>query len=323
MYDVVFYEVFKEEKIAIQKYLSKKLSVQFLEAALSEKDQKKPLAKILSIRTHSRVPINWSHQIQGILSRSQGFDHLKEYCYRTGFPAKQCGYLPHYCDRAVAEHAVLMMMSLLRKLKKQLRHFESFNRNDLSGHECYHKNALIVGVGHIGKDIALLCRGLGMYVRGVDLLHRERTIQYVSLKDGIPWADVIFCALPLTEKTRGALGYALLKNVRPGTLLVNVSRGEVTPSQDLQRLLKERILGGLGLDVYSCEDELGRLLRLGRGDKISPDTKAIADLRNEENVIFTPHNAFNTTEALERKAVYSVEAIKAFFKEKQFPCHVK
>ena len=65
---------------------------------------------------------------------------------------------------------MLLWMALLRKLPAQMQHFTSFNRDDLTGSECAGKKLLVVGVGNIGSEIVKLGLGLGMAVRGVDLI---------------------------------------------------------------------------------------------------------------------------------------------------------
>jgi phosphoglycerate dehydrogenase-like enzyme len=157
-----------------------------------------------------------------------------------------------------------------------------------------------------------------MNVRGVDPEHKINDLDYVKLSDGVSWADVIVCAAPLTDETRGMLNYDVLKDTRPGAVLINVSRGEISPIKDLNRLLSEKILGGIGLDVYEHEGLLAASLRSGeRGANES--IRRIQELKDRPNVLFTPHNAFNAQEALERKAEQSIESVTLFLEKKTFP----
>jgi D-lactate dehydrogenase len=101
-------------------------------------------------------------------------------------------------------------------------------------------------------------------------------------------------------------------------LFINVSRGEISPLQDVRRLLDERILAGAGLDVYAEEQAVADYLRSKSGP--APDTAtALLALQDDERVLCTPHNAFNTREALERKAQLTSEAILAFLNSGRFP----
>jgi len=317
MIDVKFYEAFKEEEREIKKFLPKNIRAQFTPKTVQEDGEKKPPAELISIRTQSEVPLEWADDIKGLLARSQGYDHLL--AFRREFNADiACGFLGNYCARAVAEQAILMMMALLRKLKKQTQQFVSFARDGLTGKECLKRHALIIGVGNIGSEIAGMARGLNMRVRGVDIAPTFQGIDYVSLSQGLAWAEVIFCALPLTGQTDGMLNRAAFQKTEPGSIFINIARGEISPIADLKQLLDEGILAGIGLDVYPQEGIMADSLRAGQGDK-TPEGRTILKLAHDERVIFTPHNAFNTTEALEQKASLTAEAVVSYLKNKTFP----
>jgi len=315
--DAMFYEVFAEERKALKRYLPKDLIIGLSTNTIQSDKRKDPPSRFISIRTQSIVPFVWAEKLSGILTRSSGFDHLLTFQHQTGSDIAY-GYLPSYCERSVAEHTLLMMLALARKFKKQLKHLETFNRDSLTGVECFGRNVLIVGVGRIGEEVARLSKGLGMHVKGVDLIKRVRTLEYVALEQGIPSADIIVCALPLTKLTEGMLHYKVLRTAKTGALFVNISRGEISPIRDLKKLLDEHILGGIGLDVYEDESGLAESLRTERG-VLTESGEKILSLKEDDRVLFTPHNAFNTEEALERKAKRSSEAVLMFLKKGSFP----
>lgn len=316
MSKVYFYEVFEEEQKALIKFLPFDIEAKFCSCTAQQSPNTPEPKSIISIRTQSQIPEQWLKNISGIHTRSQGYDHLVK-LLKDAKSEVPCGYLDAYCSASVAEQAVLTMLSLMRRWKKQLSQLEYFNRNGLTGEEAYHKNALIVGTGHIGCEIIRITRGIGMQVKGVDPLKNCPEIEYTMLEDGISWADVIFCAADLNNSSTGLLDYKKLKNNAKGFYLVNVSRGEITPFNDLKRLLDEGRMKGLGLDVYQDEQAVGDSLREGsvKWDSYAQDVLA---LKNRDNVVFTPHNAFNTQEALERKAQLSIEAIQHFIKTRKF-----
>ncbi len=204
---------------------------------------------------------------------------------------------------------MLLWMALLRRLPRQIAQFARFDRDGLTGGECAGRRLLVVGVGRIGHEIARIGRGLDMQVRGVDLVRRHADVEYATSEEGIPWADVIACAMNLTPENRGWFDAARLAPARRGAIFVNVSRGELSPAAGLARLLDDEVLGGVGLDVYEGEPGLAMALREGRGD---------FRLAGRPNVILTPHNAFNTAEALERKVLQSVEEVRKFLREGRF-----
>jgi D-lactate dehydrogenase len=190
-----------------------------------------------------------------------------------------------------------------------MQHFTNFNRDELTGSECAGKKLLVVGVGNIGSEIVKIGLGLGMTVRGVDLIEKYPSTSYVSIEEGLPWADIIICAMNLTPDNVGYFNYTSLKRARPGAFFINVARGEHAPTADLVRLLDEGHLAGVGLDVYENEGALAVALRA---------EKVKFPLLGRPNVILTPHNAFNTAEAVERKAEQSVQQIEHFRTQKKF-----
>ena len=194
--------------------------------------------------------------------------------------------------------------------------FGTFSRDGLTGLECRGRCALVVGVGRIGGEIVAVAKGLGMVVRGVDPWRRVKGFGYVSLAKGLPWADVVFCACSLTEKTKAMLSYNTLRKARKGAIFVNVGRGEISPMEGLARLLSEGILGGISLDVFDEEPSLAASLRARRVDA---NIRRMLKLKDQDNVVFTPHNAFNTQEALETKARLSAEAVEYFLRHGTFP----
>lgn len=314
--DVFFYEAFAEETAVLRRRLSPDVRAGFSPLTVQECFSSVPPSPFISIRTQSAIPPGWAGLLEGVLTRSTGYDHVSRFREETGsdIPA---GYLPRYCSRAVAEQALLLWMGLLRKLGLQMRRFERFERDGLTGGECLGRTLLVVGVGNIGSEICRLGQALGMEVRGVDILRKHRDVRYVDIEEGIAQADVIVCAMNLTPENRGYFRYELLKRARQGAVFVNIARGELSPHRDLLRLLDEGRLSGAALDVYENESGLAVSLRSGPpgGDE---DMRACLELRRRENVILTPHNAFNTVEALKRKAGQSVEQVERFLTEKTF-----
>jgi len=261
--DVIFYEAFKEEEAAIKKFLPDNINARFTDRTIQENGDNKPPAELISTRTQSEIPNEWAKNIKAILTRSQGYDHLLKYRRETGAKIEH-GYLGNYCARAVAEQAMLMAVALLRKFKKQIKNFKNFSRDNLTGLECRGRNVFVVGVGNIGSEIVDIARGLRMHVKGFDIKHKISDLFYVSLSEGIEWADIVFCALSLTKETEGMLSYEVLKKAKPGLSFINIARGEISPVGGLKKLLDEKILGGLGLDVYPQESKLAYNLRAGK-----------------------------------------------------------
>lgn len=314
--DVYFYEAFEEEATELRNLLGTSISYGLSEKTLQDTGHREPPARLISVRTQSIIPPAWADKIDGVLSRSTGYDHLV--VFRGQISRKlPCGYLDEYASRAVGEQAMLLTMSLFRKLPQQMKQFGAFERDGLTGLECLGRNLLVVGVGRIGSEIVKIANGMGFVVRGVDIVPDKPNVSYVSRDEGIGWADVIVCSMNLTPENRGYFNYPLLRKARKGTMFVNIARGEHSPLSDLARLVEEGHLGGVGLDVYEDEQRLATALR-------NPSTSsgvghdALKRLERQANVILTPHNAFNTTDAVKRKSQMSVEQVKHFLRLKDF-----
>ena len=314
--DVFFYEVFAEEEKALKELLDNTFTYEFTSKTIQESGHLTPPARIISIRTQSVVPESWADNIEGILSRSTGHDHLTKYLagIKRHLP---CGYLEEYATRAVAEQAIMLMMALLRKFPQQINQFSSFNRDGLTGRECAGKNLLIVGVGRIGGEIAAIARGLIMNVKGVDPVVRHPQMVYIDKIEGIRWADIVICAMNLTPENTGYFSRDLLMHGKKGLIFINIARGEHSPAADLLKLLEEGHLGALGLDVYENESTVGVSLRNCMAYQ-SREAEIIRRIMNYPNAILTPHNAFNTWEAVQRKALFTIEQIMYFLENHDF-----
>ena len=312
--EVYFYEAFAEEADALRRILDPKITCTYTAKTIQECGHQNPQARIISTRTQSVVPPDWAGRIGGVLSRSTGYDHLKAFRALVEIPVP-CGFLEEYATRAVAEHAILVMIALLRRLPAQQTQFPAFERDGLTGVECRGRRLLVVGVGRIGWEIVQIAQDLGMDVRGVDLVVRHPQLTYMNRIDGMRWAESVVCAMNLTEKNRGYFSAELLREARRGVVFVNVARGEHSPLSEMLTLLDEGHLGGLGLDVFEDEPAVAGALREASS---SPGAELVKRIVTYPNVLCTPHNAFNTVEAVERKAAFTVTQIKHFLKYGDF-----
>jgi D-lactate dehydrogenase len=345
MPDAFFYEAFEEEAVALRRLLPAAVAAEFTGLTIQETEHAAPPAKFISIRNQSRIPLDWADKLDAILTRSTGYDHLTAYAAACGLacPPPAFGYLPLYCHRAVAEQAMLLWMALLRRLPRQMRQFHEFHRDGLTGAECQGRTLVVVGVGNIGHEVCAIGRALGMRVVGVDVDPRHADVDYASIDNALAEADVIVCAMDLNPTSVGYFDSAKWRRVKPGAVFVNVSRGEISPSAALLSALESGQLGGVGLDVYDHEPALAHALRAASGGGFNCDTKVAASpnpaarglaqaaiqsddpevlaaiaLSHRDDAICTPHNAFNSQEAVERKSLHSVQQLIAFRDSREF-----
>jgi len=315
--DVFFFEAFEEERRNLARRLPGAIAADFSAKTIQEWGEGPAPAAVISTRTQSIIPAGWAGELKGILTRSTGYDHIVDYLRkcRCDIP---CGYLPTYCQRAVAEQVMMLVLALLRRLPGQIRSFARFQRDGLTGRQCRGRKLLVAGVGNIGGEIVQIAQALGMEVRGVDIVEKHPAVIYVTIEEGLAWAEVIVCAMNLTADNVEYFNYARLKQAERGVIFINIARGEMSPSGELLRLVDEGHLGGLGLDVYNHESRLAVALRSGATDDDDKEVAAALELAQRENVILLPHNSFNTEESTDRKAQLSVEQLEHFFRVGEF-----
>ena len=324
---IFIFETFEEEIHKLKKLFDTKFIVHYTQNTIqkwlqddsNEQFREECPACIISIRTQSIIPEQWfySNHFKGILSRSTGYDHLPKNNRILR------GYLPCYCSSAVAEHATMLWMSLLKKLPQQMKQWNTFNRNNITCKEFgINKKMLIVGVGNIGYRVATIAKALNITVYGLDIIKTYQDIKYIeqdNLIETIKNIDIIVCCMNLTSDNHNYFNYELLSNIKKQALFINVSRGELVVCSDLLRLLKEKILGGVGMDVYPNENLLGDKLRDTTNTPIyNNEEQAILEMSKLQNVIFTPHNAFNTIEGLDQKVKDTITQLTHFYEKGHF-----
>lgn len=310
MVDVYFYEAFAEEEAALRGLLPERFSAVYTDKTIQESGDAAPPSRLISIRTQSQLPSAWAPQLNAILARATGYDHLL--AYAAAVPqAPALGYLPLYCQRAVAEQALLLWMALMRRLPRQMRQFHTFHRDDLTGLECAGRTLVVIGVGNIGYEICRIGQAIGMRVLGVDLETRFTDVEYANIDVALPQADVLVCAMNLNQANHGFFNREFWQRVKPGTVFVNISRGELSPATALLEALQAGQLGGVGLDVFDHEPQLATALRTQR-PTTDAEVAATLALAARDNCLCTPHNAFNTAEAVARKSEHSVQQIISF-----------
>jgi D-lactate dehydrogenase len=223
--------------------------------------------------------------------------------------------VPAYSPYAVAEHAVALLLALNRKIPRASNrvHDLNFSLNGLVGFDLYGKTAGIFGTGRIGRVAAQILRGFGMKVLAFDPFPspewaKENGVIYTDARTLARESDVISLHTPLTPETYHIIRRETLELMKPGTILINVSRGALIDTKALIEALKSGRLGGVGLDVY--EEEEGVFFEDLSGQILHDDE--LARLLTFPNVLITAHQAFLTREALSEIARVTVANLIAF-----------
>jgi len=256
-----------------------------------------------------------------ILAR-QGVKHVALRC--AGFngvdlaAAKECGIavtrVPAYSPYAVAEHAVALLLALNRKIPRASSRVRdlNFSLTGLVGFDLHGKTAGIFGTGKIGRATAQILRGFGMRVLAYDPFPsvewaKAHGVEYTDARTLARECEVISLHTPLTPETHHIVRRETLELMKPGAILVNVSRGALIDTTALIEALKSGRLGGVALDVY--EEEEGVFFEDLSGQILHDDE--LARLLTFPNVLITAHQAFLTQEALGEIARVTVENLVA------------
>lgn len=256
-----------------------------------------------------------------ICTRSTGFDHID--LGETAHRGITVSNVPSYGENTVAEHTFALILALSRNLRKAYLQSRTgkLDPEALQGFDLEGKVLGVVGAGRIGLHAIKIGKGFGMRVLAYDVrqdgfLAELMGFSYVPLDQLLRQADVITLHAPYTESTLHLINRETLREAKRGALLINTARGELVDTEALVWALDEGILGGAGLDVLEGEGLMGEedleLLRqeTGRQKLLTLITNNI--LMNRENVIITPHIAFNSAEAVDRIRVETAGNIQAY-----------
>jgi D-lactate dehydrogenase len=224
--------------------------------------------------------------------------------------------VPAYSPYAVAEHAMAMLLTQVRKIHKAYIRTRDFNfsLNGMTGFDLKDKNVGVVGTGKIGRVFIDICKGFGMNVLAYDKFPiKDSGINYVSLDELFEKSDIISFHCPLTEETNHMLNSESLKKLKDGVIIVNTSRGALIDTEALIEGIRSKKIGGACLDVYEEESEI--FFEDFSENIITDDT--LLKLISMPNVIVTSHQAFLTREALESIAYTTVENLTGFFEREE------
>lgn len=217
--------------------------------------------------------------------------------------------VPAYSPHAVAEHAVAMLLTIVRRTHKAYIRTRDFNfsLNNMVGFDLHGKTVGVVGAGRIGKAFIEICRGFGMHILAHDA-HPDPTlnIEYLPFHDLLRRSDVVSLHCPLTPETRHMINPDTISIMKNGAILINTSRGALVDTEALLSAIKSRHLGAACLDVYEEESEIFFEDRSGH----IIDDDVLARLLSMPNVLITAHQAFLTEEALNNIAQTTMDNIQ-------------
>lgn len=309
---IAFFEIPEKEELYIRKNLSQKNSLLFFREELSDEHLSQVEdVEIISIFIYSKLSkqvIEKLLNLKMVATRSTGFDHIDLVTCRERNIA--VANVPNYGENTVAEHTLGLILALSRNIHRgYLRTIQrKFSFEGLMGFDLKGKILGIIGAGHIGLRVIRMANGFGMKilvydVRRDNFLAEVLDFKYVSLDELMEKSDIISLHAPYSAHTHHLINKENLPKVKRGAILINTGRGALVDTDALVWALDEGILGGAGLDVLEGEELINEERQVLSKNYPVEKLKMLLQnhiLMNRENVVITPHIAFNSREALER-----------------------
>lgn len=323
---IAFFEASKEDREYIDRVHPQKEIALYSEPLTVDSAGQVANCEIISIFIYSKIDravLDALPNVKMIATRSTGFDHIdREECASRGI--RVCN-VPYYGENTVAEHTFALILALSRNVHKSyvrtLRN--DFSIEGLKGFDLKGKTLGVLGTGRIGLHVIRIAKGFGMHVLAFDI-HKDIFLseilhfQYASMEEVLQQADILSLHMPYTPDTHHIINKETITQMKPGVLLINTARGGLVDNNALIEGLDQKIIAGAGLDVLEGEE-------LIREEKQFPYHSKGSSLKQEEllknhlllsqdNVVFTPHIAFYSQEALERILETTMISVESFEK---------
>ena len=251
----------------------------------------------------------YSMGIRLIALRCAGYNNVDvEYAYGKVHVVR----VPAYSPYAVAEHAMALLLTSIRRIHKAYIRTKDFNFSleGMTGFDLHGKTVGVIGTGKIGRIFINICRGFGMNVIAYDKFPAtDSGIEYVSLDELWARSDIISLHCPLTDENRHMIDSSTIEKMKKGVVILNTSRGALIDTEALVEGIKSRKIGAACLDVY--EEESNVFFHDYSNHIVNDDV--LARLISMPNVIVTSHQAFLTAEALNNIADTTLSNIREFF----------
>lgn len=261
---------------------------------------------ILVIRVETNVDkklLERAKKLKIIASATTGTNHIDESAKEMGIKIIN---LEGANTIATAEHTFALILSLARKIPWAFESVKSneWKRSDFFGRELNGKTLGLVGFGRIGRNVGKYAKSFGMKIVAFDPYLDEKTIEEngaeaVFLEKLLRESDIISLHLPLTRETENMINFNQFKIMKREAILINASRGQIVNIDALIEALEKKQIAGAALDVLPEEPP-------------KPEDKIIKYIKNNKNLIVTPHLGGSTQEAVHNAGIFVAKKIKEY-----------
>jgi D-lactate dehydrogenase len=302
-----------------------------------------PDAEVISIFINSTIDSDFlkAHpRLRYVASRSGAIDHIDLASCRQR--SVQVSNVPEYGDHTVAEHTFALMLAVTRRLREVMAAAKTTRRFSYAGNrafDLYGKTLGVVGLGQIGRRVTELARAFKMHVIAYDPIEmppeiaRSASVEWVTFDDLLAQANIISLHVRLSPRTYHLFDREAFAKCQKGVVIINTSRGRLIETEALLDALESGQVGGAGLDVMEQEGVMrqsasqlisAQIVEHLRSDAPPQEVQHGVRLKNlqeivssdavlaRSNVVFTPHVAFNSVEAVERLQAGTIENLRAY-----------
>lgn len=320
---IAFFEATESDKAYLAPLFQDHEVFFFPEPLTEANKEKAEEADIISVFIYSiinKAVIEQLKNVRCITTRSTGFDHIDvALCKERGIAVLN---VPYYGENTVAEHTFALILALSRNVHKSYARGlkEDFSMKGLIGFDLKNKTLGVIGTGHIGLHVIRIAKGFGMHVLAFDVHHdvflsEILHFNYAPLDEVLAQSDIVTIHAPYNEHTHHLINRQNIKKIKKGALLINTSRGGIIENEALIEALDDQTLSGAGLDVLEGEEfikEEQQCLYENCDPIRARQIEQNKNLLSRDNVVFTPHIAFYSEEALKRILDTTLENIKQF-----------
>ena len=288
--------------------------ITFLKGAINDypnfRDESAEVISVFVNSTVGKAELDRFPNLKHISARSTGYDNID--LAETSKRGISVSYVPAYGANTVAEFAFGLLLTVSRKLYECIKKVQDeglFSQEGLRGFDLKGKTIGVVGTGNIGMHMVSIAKGFGMNVIAFDAFPKpssaaELGFTYTTFDDILANSDVVSLHLPYMKETHHILNVDNIGKMKKGSVLINTARGALVETEALVKGLKEGILLGVGLDVLEEEGYIDDETKLFLGPHPS-EASLKTTLENHyliehPRAIISPHNAFNTDEAIRR-----------------------
>lgn len=280
-------------------------------------------AEAVSVFIYSKVTaavLGGARRLRFIATRSTGYDHIDlKTCRRRKVLVSN---VPHYGENTVAEHTFALILALSRKVHQAyVRTIRGdFSFTGLQGFDLKGRTLGVIGTGRIGMHVIRMAQGFGMRVLAHDVVRNTLMADalgfaYAPLETVLSQSDIVTLHTPYLPATHHLINKKNIDRIKRGALLINTARGGLVETEALTRALDSGRLAGAGLDVLEGEHLIKEENQILSRNFPAEEMKTVLQnhiLLHRENVVITPHIAFNSREAFVRILQTTIENLAAF-----------